>query len=503
MIIGGRIERDGRSSERKVSTMPAVDHMQTRNLIGGDWVGAAGGKEIEVTDPATDEVIATVPRCGAEETRQAIEAAARAFPAWKARTAGERADLLWQLAALMHRDKERLARLMTTEQGKPITESRGEIAYSASFIEWAAGEAVRIYGETIPASASNKRILVLKQPVGVCAAITPWNFPSAMIGRKLGPALAAGCTIVIKPAELTPLSALAMGELAVEAGFPSGVINIVTGNAEDIGDEMLSNPHMRKLSFTGSTKVGKLLMKKAADNMIRLSLELGGHAPFIVFDDADVNTAVEGAIASKYRNMGQTCICANRFYVQNGIYDAFVNKLESEVTRMKVGRGLDDSVQIGPLINDAAVEKVKNHVQNAKRHGGSIRTGGRVVQVDGLTNRFYAPTILENVNSDMLVSHEETFGPVAPVRRFEKEDEAIALANDSIYGLASYFYTRDASRLMRVAEALDYGIVGANDGKPSTAQAPFGGMKQSGFGREGGKYVMDEYLETKYVSWQL
>lgn len=483
--------------------MPAVEQKQTRNLIGGEWVGSARGKEFDVTDPATDEVIATVPKCGRDETREAIGAATRAFPAWKSRTAGERADLLWRLAELMHRDQERLAHLMTTEQGKPLTESRAEIKYAASFIEWAAGETTRIYGETVPASAPDKRILVLKQPLGVCASITPWNFPSAMIGRKLGPALAAGCTIVIKPAEETPLSAIALGELAIEAGFPAGVINIVTGDPEEIGEEILSNPNMRKLSFTGSTEVGKELMKKASKNLVRLSLELGGHAPFIVFDDADVDAAVKGAIGSKYRNMGQTCVCANRFFVQNGIYDAFLNKLEREVERMKIGRGLDEGVQIGPLISDAAVEKVKRHVQDAKQRGGSIRTGGRVVQVNGLANRFYAPTILENVGAEMLVSREETFGPVAPIRRFEKEDEAIAWANDSIYGLASYFYTRDASRLMRVAEALDYGIVGANDGAPSTAQAPFGGMKQSGFGREGGKYVMHEYLEIKYVSWQL
>lgn len=399
------------------------------------------------------------------------------------------------------RDQERLALLMTREQGKPLAESRVEIAYAASFIEWAAEEAKRVEGEIIPASKTGKRILVLRQPVGVTAAITPWNFPAAMITRKLGPALATGCTMVVKPAESTPLSALALGELALEAGIPAGVFNIVTGDAEAIGKELLENETVRALSFTGSTEVGKILMRQAAHHVTRLSLELGGHAPFIVFDDADLEAAVEGAMASKFRNMGQTCICANRFLVQEGIYDDFVTALERATARLRVGNGAEEGVQVGPLIDDEAVAKVERHVEDALAHGAKLRLGGERRRIDGLADRFYAPTILENCTPEMLVSREETFGPVAPVRRFRHEQEAIEAANDSPYGLAAYFYTRDASRLMRVAEALEYGVVGANDGAPSTAQAPFGGVKQSGFGREGGRYAMDEYLSIKYVSW--
>jgi len=477
--------------------------MQTRNLIGGRWVGAADGGEFDVVDPATDAVIATVPRGGTRETSQAIDAAAEAFPAWAARTGWERCRLLRKLADLIMRDQERLARLMTAEQGKPLAEAKGEVAYAASFIEWAAEEAKRVYGETVPASFPDKRILVLRQPVGVTACITPWNFPLAMITRKLGPALAAGNTMIVKPAEVTPLSAIALGELAVEAGIPAGVVNIVTGDSEAIGDELLSNAKVRKLSFTGSTAVGKILLSKSAKNLTRLSLELGGHAPFIVFDDADLDGAVKGAVASKYRNMGQTCVCANRFYVQDGIYDAFAKKLTEASKRLKIGRGTEDGVQIGPLINDDAVEKVQRHVEDAQSRGGILLTGGRLVPVDGLANRFYEPTVIDGFTDEMLVNNEETFGPVAPMRRFSTEEQAVAMANDSIYGLASYFYTRDAARLMRVAEALACGVVGANDGMPSTAQAPFGGVKQSGFGREGGKYVMDEFTEIKYVSWQL
>ena len=477
--------------------------MQTQNLIGGQWFGARNGAAIKVTNPATDETLASVPAGGREEARQAIDAAAAALPEWRARPAIDRSRPLRKLADLMMRDQQRLAELMTREQGKPLSESRGEIAYAASFIEWAAEEAKRIYGETIPASVSDKRILVLRQPVGVCAAITPWNFPAAMITRKLGPALAAGCTMIVKPAEQTPLSAIAIGELALEAGIPPGAVNIITGDAEAIGDEFLSNPIVRKLSFTGSTEVGKILIKKSAQNVTRLSLELGGHAPLVVFDDADVDRAVAGAIASKFRNMGQTCVCANRFYVQDGIYDAFVGKMQHVVEELKIGNGLEDGVQVGPLIDDAAIEKVQSHVDDALSRGGTVRTGGSLARVNGLANRFFAPTIIENFSHEMLMAREETFGPVAPIRRFSHEDEAIAMANDSIYGLAAYFFTRDASRLIRVAEALEYGVVGANDGMPSTAQAPFGGVKQSGFGREGGKYVMDEYTEIKYVSWQL
>jgi succinate-semialdehyde dehydrogenase/glutarate-semialdehyde dehydrogenase len=389
---------------------------------------------------------------------------------------------------------------MTAEQGKPLAEARGEIAYAASFVEWAAGEAVRVYGETIPASKPGKRILVLRQPVGVAAIVTPWNFPAAMITRKLGPALAAGCTAVIKPAGQTPLSALALGELALEAGIPAGVVNIVTGDSRRIVDAWLDDMRVRKLSFTGSTEVGRTLMERASRHLLRLSLELGGHAPFLVFEDADVERAVEGAIASKFRNAGQTCICANRFYVHNRVYDEFVGRLATAIEGLRVGEGTREGVQVGPLIDDDAMAKVAEHVDDAKAHGGTVRVGGRHVRLDGLADRFYAPTLLENMTGDMRLSREETFGPVAPVRRFHHDDEAIELANDSEYGLAAYFYSRDVGRVMRVAERLEYGIVGANDGAPSTAQAPFGGVKHSGFGREGGKYVMDEYAEIKYVS---
>ena len=476
--------------------------MQTRNLIGEAWVGAASGREIDVTDPATDEVVATVPLGEQAEARAAIDAARQALDTWRARPAIERAHLLRRVSDLMLERQEDLARLMTREQGKPLAESRGEIAYAASFIEFASEEAKRVYGEIVPASRTNQRILVLRQPVGVTACITPWNFPAAMITRKLGPALAAGCTMVVKPASQTPLSALAIGAIAREAGIPPGVVNVVTGSAREIGDELLTNPIVRKVSFTGSTEVGKTLMQKAAHHVTRLSLELGGHAPFIVFDDADLDAAVNGAVATKYRNMGQTCICANRFYVQDGVFDAFRDRLAAAVEQMRIGRGTDEDVQVGPLIDDAAVEKVAEHVDDARAKGARVVTGGGLADpIDGLTRRFYRPTVLDGFTDEMLINTEETFGPVAPLRRFRHEDEAVELANASIYGLAAYFYTRDASRLMRVAERLEYGIVGANDGAPSTAQAPFGGMKQSGFGREGGKYVMDEYLEVKYVSW--
>jgi succinate-semialdehyde dehydrogenase/glutarate-semialdehyde dehydrogenase len=482
--------------------MQAQD-VQTRNLIGGEWVGAATNEEFDIRDPATDETIASVPRCGRVETKQAIEAASAAYADWSHRPASERAVLLRQLASLMLRDQDRLAELMTREQGKPLAEAKGEVAYAASFIEWAADEGRRLYGETIPANAADKRLLVLRQPIGVTACITPWNFPIAMITRKLGPALACGNTMVIKPAEDTPLSAIAVAELAIEAGLPAGTVNLVTGKASEIGEELFANPLVRKISFTGSTEVGRILIKQSAQNITRLSMELGGHAPFIVFDDADVDAAVKGAVASKYRNMGQTCICANRFYVQDGIYDAFSDKLTEAVKSMKVGYGLEDGVQVGPLINDAAVEKVEAHVADALAQGATLRTGGKRASIKGMANRFYEPTVLDDFSSSMRINTEETFGPVAPLRRFTREEEVINWANDSIYGLAAYFYTRDASRLMRVAEALEYGIVGANDGAPSTAQAPFGGIKQSGYGREGGKYVMDEYTEIKYVSWQL
>jgi succinate-semialdehyde dehydrogenase/glutarate-semialdehyde dehydrogenase len=484
-----------------VADVTKIGKVRDKNLIGAEWVPAQSGETIPVTNPANDEVIAEVPRCGAAETRLAIEAAAEALPGWRARTAGDRGARLRKLHDLMMRDQDSLARLLTMEQGKPLAEARGEIAYAAGFIDWAADEGKRIYGETVPASAPNKRLLVLRQPVGVTAAITPWNFPIAMITRKLGPALAAGCTMVVKPAKLTPLLTLAFADLALEAGIPPGVICVVTGDAGPIGGEMLSNATVRKVSFTGSTEIGQVLMRLAAQNITRLSLELGGHAPFLVFDDADVDAAVQGAIASKFRNAGQTCVCANRFYVQDGIYDAFVARFRRAVSELKVGPGWHDGVEIGPLIDDAAVEKVEAHVEDARARGGEVTTGGRRVDVHGFAPRFYAPTLIERASQDMAVMREETFGPVAPVYRFGDEHEAIELANDSPFGLASYFYTRNASRLLRVAEALEYGIVGANDGMPSVPQAPFGGVKTSGLGREGGRYVMAEYLETKYVSW--
>jgi len=478
--------------------------LQDRNLIAGEWLGAADGAEMEVTDPATDEVLARVPRGGAADARAAIAAAAAALPDWKARTAAERAAPLRRLADLMMERREALARVMTLEQGKPLAESRGEIAYAASFVEWAAEEGKRVYGELVPASHRDKRILVLRQPVGVTAAITPWNFPAAMITRKLGPALAAGCTMVVKPASQTPLTALALGALAIEAGLPAGVVNIVTGDAGAIAGELLADPTVRKLSFTGSTEVGKRLMAGAAQHLTRLSLELGGHAPFLVFEDADLDAAVAGALATKFRNMGQTCICANRFLVHDRVHDAFVDRLCAAVDAMKIGRGTEDGVQVGPLIDDAAVAKVLEHVDDARSRGARVRTGGALAERrPGLTDRFYRPTVIEGLGDDMLINHDETFGPVAPVRRFHEEVEAIALANASRFGLAAYFYTRDAARLMRVAEQLEYGIVGANDGAPSTAQAPFGGVKESGFGREGGRYVMAEYVDVKYVSWAL
>lgn len=483
------------------TTTTTGEDLHTQCFINGEWTGADSGATNAVINPATDEELAQVPDCGRAETKRAIEAAATAFPKWRDRPAEERAALLRRFAELMHRDLDRLARIMTLEQGKPLKESKGEIKYAASFLEWAAGEAVRIYGETIPASTTNKRLLALKQPVGVCATITPWNFPSAMITRKIGPALAAGCTVVSKPAEATPLSAFALAALAREAGFPDGTINIITGDAKTISEEIFDNPFIRKVSFTGSTEVGRILMRQGAQNLLRLSLELGGHAPFIIFDDADVDAAVEGAIASKFRNAGQTCICANRFYVQERIAESFMKKFEAAIRKLRVGNGLEDGIDIGPLINDDAMEKVERHIADAKDKSAAIRCGGERMMLDCLANRFYTPTLIAGMTPDMLCATEETFGPVAPIALFKTEDEAVHLANDSPFGLAAYFYTRDASRAWRVSEALEYGIVGLNDGGPSTAQAPFGGVKHSGFGREGGHFVMHEYLETKYVSW--
>ncbi|OAB60268.1 NAD-dependent succinate-semialdehyde dehydrogenase [Leptolyngbya valderiana BDU 20041] len=483
--------------------MSLQNNPKSENLINGSWVGADSGKTIDVLDPATDEKLASIPDAGGAEATRAIDAAHEAFGPWSKRTAADRGKLVGRLAELMHRDADRLAALMTAEQGKPLSEAKGEINYAASFLEWAAGEAPRMYGEMVPASSNDKRILVMRQPVGVCGIITPWNFPAAMITRKIGPALAAGCTVVIKPAELTPLSAIAIGELAIEAGLPAGTVNIVTGNSKAVAKPMFEDGRVRKLSFTGSTPVGQILMKQASENLLRLSMELGGHAPFIVFDDADLERSVNAAVACKFRNAGQTCICANRFYVQSGIYDAFMDRFAKAVEKLKVGRGTQDGVDIGPLINDKAIEKVQEHVDDARSKGATIKVGGEMVKLDGLANRFYAPTLIDGMTPDMKCASEETFGPVAPVAKFEKDQEAIDAANNTPYGLASYFFTSDATRLMRTAEALEYGIVGANDAAPSTAQAPFGGVKHSGFGREGGKYVMEEYTNLKYVSWGL
>ncbi|MGE5202751.1 MAG: NADP-dependent succinate-semialdehyde dehydrogenase [Acidobacteriota bacterium] len=464
--------------------------------VNGEWVDADKRGTIPVNNPADNSILGTVPKMGAAETQRAIEAAERALPAWRAKTAKERATILRKLFDLMMANQEDLAQLMTAEQGKPLAESRGEIAYAASFIEWFAEEGKRTYGDTIPAHGTDKRIVVLKQPIGVCCAITPWNFPSAMITRKAGPALAAGCTMVLKPASQTPFSALALCELAERAGVPKGVFSCVTGGAKEIGGEMTSNPIVRKLSFTGSTEVGKVLMAQCAGTVKKLSLELGGNAPFIVFDDADLDMAVKGAIASKYRNAGQTCVCANRILVQDGVYDAFAKKLAGAVGAMKVGFGSETGTVIGPLIDMKAVEKVEEHVSDAVAKGAHVVVGGKRHALGG---SFYEPTVLTGVNTQMKVTREETFGPVAPLFRFSTDQQAVDMANDTVYGLAAYFYSRDIGRCWRVSEALEYGIVGVNEGIISTEIAPFGGVKESGIGREGSKYGIEEYLEVKYL----
>jgi succinate-semialdehyde dehydrogenase/glutarate-semialdehyde dehydrogenase len=464
--------------------------------VDGRWVDADNGGTIEVTNPADNSVLGTVPNFGAAETRRAIEAANKAWPAWRKMLAKERANLLRAWYNLMVENQDDLARLMTAEQGKPVAESKGEIAYAAAFIEWFAEEAKRVYGDTIPAPWPGKRIVVLKQPVGVVASITPWNFPAAMITRKCAPALAAGCPVVIKPASFTPYSALALAELAERAGIPAGVVNVITGSAREIGGEMTSNPIVRKLSFTGSTEIGKKLMEQCAATVKKISLELGGNAPFIVFDDADVDAAVQGAMASKFRNTGQTCVCANRIYVQDGIYDAFAEKLAAAAKAMKVGNGLTGETQQGPLIEMAGLEKVEEHVKDATDKGAKVITGGKRHALGGT---YYEPTVLTGMTAEMKIAHEETFGPVAPLFRFKTEEEVIAMANDTEYGLAAYFYTKDLGRSWRVAEALESGIVAVNEGIFSTEVAPFGGVKESGIGREGSKYGIDEFIEVKYV----
>ncbi|HEX9767743.1 MAG TPA: NADP-dependent succinate-semialdehyde dehydrogenase [Kiloniellales bacterium] len=464
--------------------------------VDGTWIDADSGETIEVTNPATGEVLGTVPKLGAAETRRAIEAANRAWPAWRAKTGKERAGILRKWYDLMMANQEDLAILMTMEQGKPLTESRGEIVYGASFVEWFAEEAKRVYGDTIPQHQPDKRIVVIKQPIGVVAAITPWNFPNAMITRKCAPALAAGCPVVIKPATATPFSAYALAELADRAGLPKGILNVVTGSSGAIGGELTANPIVRKLSFTGSTQVGKLLMQQCAETVKKVSLELGGNAPFLVFDDADLDAAVEGAMMSKFRNTGQTCVCANRILVQDSVYDAFAAKLATAVKALKVGYGLEEGVSQGPLIDRAALRKVEEHLADATGKGAKVVVGGKRHERGGT---FFQPTVLTEVTPDMKVTQEETFGPLAPLFRFKTDEDAIRLANDTEFGLASYFYARDLGRVWRVAEALETGIVGINTGIISTEVAPFGGVKESGIGREGSKYGMDDFLEIKYL----
>jgi succinate-semialdehyde dehydrogenase/glutarate-semialdehyde dehydrogenase len=470
--------------------------LKSQCYIDGQWVGADSGATRKVNNPATGELVSTVPDGTAVEARRAIEAAHRAFAGWRARSADERARVLRRWYELMLTHQEDLAQLMTAEQGKPLAESRGEIGYAASFIEWFAEEARRIYGETIPSPWPDARIVVTREPVGVCAAITPWNFPAAMITRKVAPALAAGCTIIVKPAMQTPLSALAMAELAARAGVPAGVLSVVTGDARSIGGELSSNKLVRKMTFTGSTQVGRLLAAQCAPTLKRMSLELGGNAPFIVFDDADLDAAVKGAMASKYRNTGQTCVCANRLLVQDGVYEAFAGKLAKAVSQLKVGNGMEAGVEQGPLIDEAALAKVEELVGEAVSGGAKALIGGRR---HALGRTYYEPTVLTNVTSGMRLAQEEIFGPVAPLFRFKDEAEAIRLANDTEFGLAAYFYSRDIGRVWRVAGAIESGMIGINSGLISTAVAPFGGVKQSGLGREGSRYGINEYIDIKYL----
>jgi len=487
---------DAAAASRTVRLIRDQELFREACYINGRWRPAVGGASIPVDDPATGDIIGAVPKFGRAETREAIDAAAAAQPDWRRRTAMERAVILRRWSDLIVANQDDLARLMTLEQGKPLIESRGEVAYGAAFIEWFAEEGRRIYGETIPSHARDKRIVVIKEPIGVVGCITPWNFPIAMITRKVGPALAAGCTVVAKTASQTPFSALALAALAERAGLPPGVLNVITGSAAEVGGELTSNPLVRKLSFTGSTAVGKILMAQCAGTVKKVSLELGGNAPFIVFDDADLDAAVEGAIASKYRNTGQTCVCANRLLVQSSVYVDFAARLETAVDKLKVGPGMDEGVSQGPLIDEAAVEKVESHIRDAVAKGATVTKGGKRLSPQ---SRFFAPTILTGVTPAMDVAREETFGPVAPLFRFDTEADAIALANATEFGLAAYFYGRDIGRIWRVAEALEYGIVGINNGLISTEVAPFGGMKESGIGREGSKYGIEEFLEVKYL----
>ncbi len=471
--------------------------LRSQAYINGQWCDADSGDSVDVTNPANGEVIGSVSNCGADETERAVAAADAALPAWRAKTAKERAHIMRRWYELMLEHQEDLAVILSTEQGKPLAESRGEIAYAASFFEWFGEEAKRIYGDLIPSHGVDKRIMVMKQPIGVTAAITPWNFPSAMITRKAGPALAAGCTMVLKPAAETPLSALALAELGERAGVPAGVFSVITGKqSAKVGGVLTSSPIVKKLTFTGSTAIGKLLMRQCADTVKKVSMELGGNAPFIVFDDADVDAAVLGAMASKYRNTGQTCVCTNRFIVQDGVYEEFSSKLAKAASELKIGAADSGETQQGPLINQAAVDKVQQHIDDALAKGARVLTGGKPHALGGL---FYEPTVLVDVNTDMIVTHDETFGPVAPIYRFSEEAEGVAMANDTEFGLAAYFYARDINRVWRVAEALETGIVGVNEGIISTEVAPFGGVKESGVGREGSHYGIEDFLEMKYV----
>jgi succinate-semialdehyde dehydrogenase/glutarate-semialdehyde dehydrogenase len=470
--------------------------LREANLIGGKWVGADSGKTIDVTNPATGLKLGTVPRSGRAETARAVEAAQKAFESFRKTTALERSKLLRKLSDALMDNQQALAELLTMEQGKSLTESKGEIASSAAYVMWFAEEARRTYGDVVPSPWADRRILVTREAVGVIAAITPWNFPSSMLARKIGPAIAAGCTAVVKPASQTPYSGLAWGALAEEVGIPAGVVNVITGSAAEIGDELTSNPLVKKITFTGSTEVGKVLMAKAAQTVKKVSMELGGNAPFVVFDDADLDRAVEGAMTAKYRNSGQTCVCTNRFFVQAGIYDRFVEKLAAASSKLKVGPGLEDGVQQGPLIDDKAVEKVEELIADATSKGGKVVAGGKRHKLGG---SFFEPTVISDARPEMRFMKEEIFGPVAPVFRFESEAEAVALANDTEYGLACYFYTGDLGRAFRVMEGLKYGMVGVNEGLITTPEAPFGGVKESGLGREGGHQGIEDYLDTKYV----
>lgn len=474
--------------------------LRNKAYINGQWVEAENGATYNIINPFDQSIIGLVPDMGALETKAAVEAAQEAFKTWRAYSAGKRARILKRWHDLQLDNLDDLALILTTEQGKPLAEAKGEIKYGASFVEWFAEEARRVYGDVIPGHGASKRITIIKQPIGVVAAITPWNFPNAMITRKVAPALAVGCTVVIKPAEDTPLSALALAALAEQAGFPPGVFNVITSNRPaEVGGEMTQNPIVRKLSFTGSTPVGKLLMKQCADTVKKVSLELGGNAPFIVFDDADIDAAVQGAIASKYRNAGQTCVCANRLYAQASVYEEFTQKLSEAVSRQKLGSGLELGVTVGPLINDAAMQKVERLMNDALSKGANVMTGGsRLTQ-----GNFFEPTVLTHVTSDMAISREEIFGPIAPVYAFETEEEVVEQANNTPFGLAAYFYGRNYARIWRVAEALEYGMIGINTGMISTAVAPFGGIKESGIGREGSKYGMDDFLEIKYLCWEI